>query len=103
MRLTVTAAVLSLAMLLLPGVASSQERPANCPDKLSGFVVGQATEQFVKACMGEPQRIDRNGPGGQYSYWYERGGGMSAPGGATLAFVFTSSGSLVRAVAYGAE
>ena len=92
------------ASLLIGCATSTENEVSNCPNNLNGYKVGDATPQYVEHCMGKAHRVDRNGPGGQYSYWYDLRGGAGAPGGGqSIGFVFTPDGKLVRAVAYGAR
>jgi hypothetical protein len=103
MRFIVTASVISIVLLLVACGATPPTHQTNCPNNTNGYIIGEATPQFVESCMGKPQRIDRNGPGGQYSYWYDLRGGAGTPGGVSVGFVFDTSDKLVRAVAYGAK
>jgi hypothetical protein len=68
-------------------------RPADCPKFVTDYVVGEATSDFVRSCMGQPVSEDHN-PDGRYVYLYDLAPHVK------VAFLFDSSGKLIRRQGY---
>jgi len=89
-KITYPSIVLILSVILTQGCANTP--PADCPTTLGGYKEGQATSVEVKQCLGKPAHENRN-PDGRYIYMYNIQGN-------TIAFLFDSTGKLIRIKGY---
>jgi hypothetical protein len=87
--------VASCVMLASFAIASAQMIPPSsqstgCPIKVEEYVVGEATTDLVKRCLGAPRREAR-GDQGTIVYLY------NIDGLGDVSFMFDSAGKLLRA------
>lgn len=80
-------------MTLIAGCATTSNAPANCPKIVGGYKAGETTSQLVQSCLGSPFHENHN-PDGRYVYLYK------IDTTTTIAFLFDSSGKLIRTQGY---
>jgi PBP1b-binding outer membrane lipoprotein LpoB len=73
--------------------ANVETNKADCPDDITKFIPDEATSEFVKSCMGEPNNDNYN-PDGRYIYFYY------APKGIVLAYLFGPNDKFIKLNAY---
>lgn len=91
-----------VALIFMAGIAFAQppqvlpmpNPTSTCPTKVGEYVVGEATAQFIKGCLGAPAHEDRN-PDGRFIYYYEIDGGVTI-----VAFLFDSQNILIKVNAF---
>lgn len=64
-----------------------------CPERLDGFINGEATADQIKGCLGNPHHEDHN-PDGRFVYLY------TLKNKITITYLFESTGVLTRTNAY---
>ena len=90
--LVVVASQASLAAGDPPVKPEAPTKPA-CPERLDGFVNGDATAKAIVTCIGKPASEDHN-PDGRFVYLYKLKDNI------TITYLFDTNETLVRTNVY---